>query len=70
MDSARLLEAYCSYLRQENVKGLCLATMSGRTGRFFARQGFQLLFTGKRTYLRHVLHKDVPIYIYGKKMEA
>ncbi|MBI5415410.1 MAG: GNAT family N-acetyltransferase [Candidatus Omnitrophica bacterium] len=66
----RLVDAYCAYLRQNNVKAVSLATMSGRTGRFFARQGFQLLFTGKRSYLRHVLHKDVPIYIYGKRLDG
>ena len=65
----RLTDAFCAYLRRHDVKGVSLATMSGRTGQFFARQGFQLLFTGKRSYLRHVLHKDVPIYIYGKRLE-
>lgn len=65
---SRLITAYLDYLKQERVTGVHLATMSSGAAEFFSRQGFHLLYSGKRSYFRHILHKDVPLYIYGKKI--
>jgi len=65
---ARLMDAYIDYLKQENVKALHLATMSEEGSQFFLKQGFTLLFSGKRSYFRHIIGKDVPLYVYGKKL--
>ena len=66
---AKLMDAYLDYLKAERIPGVHLATMSDRGANFFWRQGFALLYTGKRSYFRHILHKDVPLYIYGKKLQ-
>lgn len=63
-----LITAFLDYLKQEDVIGVHLATMSARGAHFFSKQGFELLCTGKRSYFRHILHRDVPLYIYGKKL--
>lgn len=65
---ARLMAAYFNYLKEENVEGIHLATMSDAAGIFFAQEGFILLYSGKRSYFRHILHKDAPLYIYGKRL--
>lgn len=65
---SRLISAYLEYLKTEGIRGICLATMSDAAGKFFAKQGFELLHSGKRSYFQHILHKDVPLYIYGKKL--
>jgi len=65
---AGLTSSYLNYLKEEGVPGVHLATMSDRAANFFSSQGFQLLFKGKRSYFRHILHKDVPLYIYGMKL--
>lgn len=65
---SRLISAYLNYLKQESVCGVHLATMSDSAGKFFSKQGFELLHSGKRSYFRHILHRDVPLYIYGKKL--
>lgn len=64
----RLIRSYLDYLREERVRGVHLATMSEASAKFFAGMGFQLLHTGKRSYFRHILGRDVPLYIYGKKI--
>lgn len=64
----RLIEAYLSYLRQKGVFAVHLATMSEKATQFFTKQGFVLLFSGKRSYFRHIIGKDVPLYVYGKKL--
>lgn len=65
---SRLIEAYLNYLKAERVKGVHFATMSDHAGRFFEKQGFKLLFSGKRSYFRYFLGKSVPLYIYGMRL--
>ena len=65
---AKLMAAYLDYLKAEGIPGVHLATMSDRGANFFSQQGFGLLYIGKRSYFRHILHKDVPLCIYGKKL--
>ena len=63
-----LVNAYLDYLRQNLISGVHLATISQAGADFFSKQSFQLLYKGKRSYFKHVLHRDVPLYIYGKKL--
>jgi GNAT superfamily N-acetyltransferase len=65
---SRLMTAYLDYLRQKNIVGVHLATLSEGASLFFRKQGFNLLYEGKRSYFRYLLQKDAPIYIYGKKL--
>lgn len=65
---ARLINAYLEYLSKEQVPGVHLATFSEKAGRFFTKQGFNLLYQCPRSYFRHLLHRDISIYIYGKKL--
>ena len=64
---SKLISVYLEYLKHENIAGVHLATMSEKAGEFFLKQGFQLLYQGKRSYFSHILHKEIPILIYGKK---
>ena len=63
---AGLINAYLDYLKVEGVPGVHLATMSERAANFFLSQGFEQLYKGKRSYFRQILHRDVPLYIFGK----
>lgn len=65
---SRLISSYLDYLRGEGISGVHLATMSEAAAKFFSGLGFKLLHTGKRSYFRPVLHKDIPLYIYGMKL--
>lgn len=65
---SRLISAYLEYLKKEKITGVHLATMSKEAGNFFAKRGFQLLYEAKRSYFSHILHKDVPLLIYGMKL--
>lgn len=65
---SRLMAAYLDYLTKEKVKSVHLATLSDNAAEFFKARGFSLLAQGYRSYFRHILHKNVPLYIYGKKL--
>lgn len=65
---SQLIAAFLDYLKQEKIEGVHLATMSDKAAEFFRRLGFNLLHKGKRSYFRHILHRDVPLYIYGRKI--
>ncbi|MCX5706283.1 MAG: GNAT family N-acetyltransferase [Candidatus Omnitrophica bacterium] len=65
---SKLINAFLSYLLEEKVRGVHLATMSDQGADFFSKLGFNLLHQGERSYFSHILHKAVPLYIYGKKL--
>lgn len=65
---SRLINAYLGYLAAEKVGGVHFATLSEDAARFFSREGFRLLHQGKRSYFRHILHRDIPVFIYGKRL--
>jgi len=62
----RLINIYLDYLKREGVCGVHLATMSDRAANFFLSVGFTQLYKGRRSYFRNILHRDVPLYIFGK----
>ncbi|MFN7170592.1 MAG: GNAT family N-acetyltransferase [Candidatus Omnitrophota bacterium] len=63
-----LLDSYLKHLQNNKVSGVHLATLSERAKKFFEREGFKLLYEGKRSYFRHILGRDIPVYIYGKRL--
>ena len=63
---SKLINAYLDYLISQAIKGVHFATMSDKANRFFRKLNFQLLFQGERSYFRHFLDKNVPIYILGR----
>jgi len=65
---SRLIAVYLDYLRQLKIPGVYLATLSDRAAEFFSKQEFVLLYKGHRSYFRYILKKDIPIYIYAKKI--
>lgn len=66
---SKLISFYLEYLAKEKIPGVYLPTMSDKASGFFQKQGFNLLHKGRRSYFRHILHRDLPLYIYGKKLQ-
>ncbi|MFZ2938634.1 MAG: GNAT family N-acetyltransferase [Candidatus Omnitrophota bacterium] len=64
---SKLISTYLEYLKKEKITGVHLATMSKEAGNFFTKRGFGLLYETKRSYFSHILHKDVPLLIYGRR---
>jgi len=64
----KLIDTYLDYLKIERIPGVHLATMSEQAANFFLAQGFVQLYKGKRSYFRRILHRDVPLYIFGKRL--
>lgn len=65
---SRLMLKYTDYLIEKGISGVYLATMSEKAAGFFRKQGFNLLYEGSRSYFGFILDKDVPVYIFGKKL--
>jgi GNAT superfamily N-acetyltransferase len=63
-----LVNVYLNYLKKEMVTGVHLATLSQAGADFFSKQSFRLLYEGSRSYFNYILHKDVPLFIFGKKL--
>lgn len=62
---SRLISVYLDYLTREKIRGVYLATLSSEACKFFRKQGFNLLFQSPRSYFRNILHRDIPMYIFG-----
>ncbi len=65
---SRLIFTFEQYIKSKGIRGVHLATLSESAGVFFRKQGFNLLFKCRRTYFRHILGRDIALYIYGKKL--
>jgi len=65
---SRLIWACLDYFTKEKIAGVRLATMSNKAKDFFNQQGFETLYKGQRSYFNYILHRDVPIYILGKRL--
>lgn len=66
----RLIAGYLELLAGQNIPGVHFATLSDRAAHFYDTLGFVLLDKRKKSYLRHVLHKDITCYVFGKKLTA
>lgn len=42
--------------------------MSGEAGGFFKNNGFDLVYSAARSYLKHVLNENITVYVYGKRI--
>ncbi len=64
-----LINTLLDVFRRDGVRGLRLATMSDKGATFFRKNGFTLLFEGKRSYFNEAAGGKVPLYIFGLKMK-
>ncbi len=69
-NGSTLISEYLSYLSNMRVKGVRMATISTEAGKFFQRHGFKILFKGHRSYLHHIIGKDLPLLIVGKELSS
>lgn len=64
----RLIETYLTFLKEEGAQGVHFGTFSEGAKTFFLRQGFNILFQNKRTYLKPYLNREINFYVFGKKL--
>ncbi len=65
-----LIRAYLGELKRQAVAGVHFATMSETAALFFEKNGFRRLFSGRRSYFRYFLGRDVLLAIYGMRLVA
>jgi GNAT superfamily N-acetyltransferase len=64
----RLILEYLDCLEEFGVSGLHFRTKSKRAKIFFHKLGFNILYKGTFSYMRYYMGKDIPYYIFGKKL--
>jgi len=65
---SKLISSFLGYIAVKKIKGVHLSTMSERAGDFFKTNGFNPIYSALRSYFKHILNKDIAVYIYGKKL--
>ncbi len=64
----KLLDAFCEYLKDRNIKGVCAWTFTDGAKRLFASSGFSRLYDQKVTYFDYLLGKELFLSCWGKKL--
>nr|MBU1327675.1 GNAT family N-acetyltransferase [Candidatus Omnitrophota bacterium] len=65
---SRLISSFIDYIAMFKIKGIHLSTMSEEAGEFFKANGFNLMHAVTRSYFKHILNKDITVYIYAKRL--
>jgi len=65
---SQLIERALQLLRDKQVSGVQFSTMTDEAKDFFVRQGFQVLCSSRRTFLRYALGHDTAFHLLGKKI--
>jgi GNAT superfamily N-acetyltransferase len=63
---SKLIARFLRYLKEGGVSGVHLGTLSEDAGVFFKKTGFDLLFQGRRSYLKDYTGRDLDFYVFGK----
>ncbi|HER24990.1 MAG TPA: GNAT family N-acetyltransferase [Candidatus Atribacteria bacterium] len=61
-----LIDHFLDFLQKENVRGVHFGVVSESAKDFFIKLNFNILFSGKYSFLRFLLGKTIPHYIMGK----
>ncbi len=62
----KLIEHFLSYLKDNDIRGVHLTTMSENAKSFFERMGFHVMHKIGLSFLRFYFHKNIPYYAMGR----
>jgi ribosomal protein S18 acetylase RimI-like enzyme len=65
---SKLIETYLNYLKEKNIRGVYLSTLSEAATQFFIKMGFKPLLARQRNYLKYYFKKDMLYYVLGKTL--
>jgi GNAT superfamily N-acetyltransferase len=63
-----LVGYFLGFLKRKNIRGIHFGVMSESAKDFFIKLNFNILFTGKYSFLRYLLGENIPHSIMGKKI--
>jgi ribosomal protein S18 acetylase RimI-like enzyme len=65
---SQLISRALQLLKEKNVPGVQFSTMTDEAKDFFVRQGFSILYSSRRSFLRYALGHDTAFHLLGKKL--
>lgn len=63
-----MVEYFLDFLRKKGVRGIHFGVLSEEAKKFFLKLNFNLLYSGKYSFLRYLTGKNIPHYIMGKHL--
>jgi ribosomal protein S18 acetylase RimI-like enzyme len=64
----QLIQRALQLLREKKIPGVQFSTMTDEAKDFFVRQGFLVLYSSRRSFLRYALGHDTVFHLLGKKL--
>jgi ribosomal protein S18 acetylase RimI-like enzyme len=65
---SQLIARALQLLKEKNVPGVQFSTMTDEAKDFFLRQGFQILYSSRRSFLHYALGHDTAFHLLGKRL--
>lgn len=65
---SKLINSFSNYLKNKNIKGVHIVTISKKARLFFEKAGFKLFHSRKMKQLYYLLGKDTAIYILTREI--
>lgn len=63
-----LVNHFLEFLKNERVSGIHFGVLSERAKKFFLKLNFEVLFSGKYTFLHYLTGENLPHYVMGKHL--
>jgi GNAT superfamily N-acetyltransferase len=64
----QLIQRALQLLKEKHISGVQFSTMTDEARDFFIRQGFQVLYSSRRSFLHYALGHDTAFHLLGKKL--
>ncbi len=68
MIGSLLVYHFLQILKEKQVRGIHFGVLSEKAKNFFIKLGFEILFTGRYTFLQYLAGESLPHYIMGKTL--
>ena len=65
---SQLIARALQLLKEKSITGVQFSTMTDEAKDFFVRQGFQVLYSSRRSFLRYALGYDTVFHLVGKRL--
>jgi len=63
-----LVDYFLDFIKKKNIRGVHFGVMSESAKDFFIKLNFNILFTGKYSFLRYLIGENISHYIMGKQI--
>ncbi len=66
----KLIVSFVEYLKKNNISSVYVSTLSEQAKDFFVKEGFEVVFYRRRSYLKYRLGRVINCYVFGRRLST